>query len=212
MSYPDCPNPSQKHIAVSDDRIFAATGGGFYELDLQGNIIKKWYPDCFVFWEELGGIIKGNCSLPHLPTSIVQDDQNPDLLWLVTRQFDGMNKEPRQFITAYDSKNEKWSNPLKITGKYFFAQPFGNYWYFAADNTFCRIPKSEWKCDLSFDSKAEPEFIVADTLHGRASKALLKKDFAETEKLLKEAVEKNIAPNITNSMLQKLPELRKKDQ
>ncbi len=210
-SYSDSPKPSQKHIAVSDDRIFAATGGGFYELDLQGNIIKKWYPDCFVFWENLCGIIKGNCSLPGQPNSLVQDDINPNLIWLVKLQPENTKNSP-QYITAYDSKTGKWSKPIRIEGKDYQGQPLGDYWYFAADNTFCRIPKSEWNCDLSFNSKAEPEFIVADTLHGRASKALLKKDFAETEKLLKEAVEKNIAPNITNSMLQKLPELRKKDQ
>lgn len=209
-SWPDIPNPSQNHIVVSENRIFITPGGIFYEIDMQGNIVNKWYSDCFVFWEQLGGIIKGNCSLPCLPTSMIQDDINPNLIWLVTQQFDDTNKEPRQFITAYDSKNEKWSNPLKITGKYFFAHPFGYYWYFSGDNTFCRVPKSEWKCNLSFDSKAEPEFIVADTLHGCASKALFKKDFVETEKLLKEAVEKKIAPAMTNDMLGKLQGLKKK--
>ncbi|MHB1157854.1 MAG: hypothetical protein ACYC26_13585 [Phycisphaerales bacterium] len=107
------------------------------------------------------------------------------------------------FITAFDTDTQKWSKPIFVDGEIASVAAVGDAWVFAGTR-LSQLPKSMWVCDQEYDADAKPKFVTADTLHGRAARALFDGDFVEARRLLSQAIDEGIAVEPTRKTIEQL--------
>jgi len=215
-----------QRLAVIGKNVYLADKWGLAVLTAAGKCVALWRPDTFYYWTELGGWVAGNCPLPPcLLTEAIQDDANPNMLWLVSKNNDvippynfGYACGPKElwkhyldiggdtvcFITAFDTQSNSFSKPMRTATPFTHAQPFGDYVYLTG-RTFSRLPKKLWVADQpGADADAAPTAECPDTPVGRASRALLLGRRDEAVKHLKDAMESGTAPEGVRKMLKDL--------
>lgn len=124
------------------------------------------------------------------------------------REIAKLNQLRGMYITAFNIKTQKWSEPVFVPDVV-DAVPHGDYWYFTGIE-FARVPKSKWQCDQPATPDARPAFHTADTLHGKASAALYRKDFDRARELLNQAIAKNIAKRQSRTILRKVKKIQER--
>jgi len=108
------------------------------------------------------------------------------------------------YITAFDTKRQLFSKPQFVKGPIVTVRPYGDQLFFTGAD-FGTLAKSNWPCDQPGQPDEEGFRVsVPDTLHGRASEALMRGDVDKAHTLLKEAKERGIALQVTNKALSAL--------
>jgi hypothetical protein len=85
-------------------------------------------------------------------------------------------------LTAYDTKANLFSAPVRTAMPFTHAQPFGDHVYLTG-RTFGRLPKKLWVVDQK-PTDDSLHVRCPDTPFGRASEALLRGDLAGAERLI----------------------------
>lgn len=218
-------NTLQRLLTIGEKVCFVGEHG-LAVLTAAGQPVALWRPDAFYRWNELGGWVMGNCPLP--PCSmmeVIQDDQNHNLLWLVSKENDvippytfGYGAYPKAlwnsilelgrdttcFITAFDTETNRFSKPVRTKTPFTHAQPFGDYVYLTG-RTFSRLPKKLWVVDQpGMPGDQPPRVECPDTPVGRASRAVLLGRRDEAMKHIQEALEAGMAPDEIKKMVREL--------
>lgn len=205
-----------QRLLVVEGKVYVVSKHGLVVLGADGKPAALWRPDTFYRWNELGGWVLGNCPLPPcLLSEAIRDDQNPNLLWLVSKANDkitpytfaygvypkelwshilGIGSDTMCFITAFDTKRGLFSKPLRTKAPFTHAGPCGDYIYLTG-RTFGRLGKKLWVVDQpGAKNDQPPKTECPDTLVGRASRALLLGNRKEARACLQSALNAGIAP------------------
>ncbi len=186
---------SKQTIVQSGGCVYAATPEGLVSMSEDDTRI--WHPDNLCYMDQLTAFLKGNCPLPPATVEeVLQDDRNPDVLWIVSSHKDYIpqfhfvrfrwcaisdhavlkreDRETRRFVTAFDRKKKLFSQPVEIPFPTFVhIAPRGDRLYFTGWNLGW-LPKKTWVTDQAPALDGEVRVMHADTPFGRAAGHLVR--------------------------------------
>jgi len=223
-------NGGRRRLLARPEGLYVATKLGLVLIGNDSKPQRLWYPTGFCWWQGLGLWVEGNCPLPPcFMTEVIADDRNPDLIWVVSMHnvryppcddgavqyidhFLRQYEDAATFITAFDTKKQAFSAPVRTAAPFFDAQPFGDYVY-VSGKEFGRIPKTTWVLDQPAPAGDQPVRVhCPDTPLGRAAQALFDQDFDRARKHLLEAIDAGIAPDEVKEMLAEIERMQKAGQ
>jgi len=217
---------SNRRLLARGGKLYAVNKHGLQVMDAEGRPLRLWRPGGFFYWSELGIWVDGNCPLPPCQLmEVVPDDQRSELLWLASKHDDyitsyqmlfhkgigvfemDLSPDAAFFITAYDTRTETFSTPLRVTAPFSHFEPRGDDLYLTG-KSFSRISKKQWVIDRP--GQAEDALLQVSCPDQRlveASLALCRGDFEQARRALDQAAGGDFPASRISAMKRSLDKL-----